>query len=602
MDPKFTLPDDTVVGNWKIGSELGRGGQGIVWSVRATTTRRAPPRALKACFSDDATDRARFVREIELLRRCTNAPNILQVVDSDSTWSDRVAGVPPFAFYVSERCEGSLEEKKRRLGDAGARLAIFREACEAVRFLHELDEPLIHRDVKPANFLLALEPRRLVLADFGIARVLDTSETLTQIQEVVGTQHFRAPEVTSGRPPSLKSDIYSLGRVLEWLLTGEVSTDLGTRPVPRGDRLSDEACVLLDGVIVKACQPVAGSRYASVQELVASLPALWLSPKPRAEMIAVAVPAALNDKQALAAARALAKADDRGGWREAELNLKRTYVEQIRQWRVAHEPPALAENQDAYIAFSDSLLKAVMPRLAFALGGVDSQNSHFADQRRAMEQLVVIQDWNWGGYDIALSAPLVVGFFFHYLHGALCCELGRFDLALQLAMMALPDKDRDSKSKPLLDMHQLIGWPKTLGGDYKYSAASLQGAFERFEVLRELFADEADFQVGLASYSLLLSVLELAGCASEIAGASKQQLNQTLRLDIPPMFIGMNRDRIGAAARRTVGSPDVVELVAQVSKTSRADLVKAWPNWKSLLLHATGRSYHGDVPLGDIAT
>src|SRR5262245_26862540 len=122
MSTPISLPEGTVIGNWTIGQELGRGGQGIVWRAKPRTTRRSPPRALKACFSDDRTDRARFEREIELLQICSDAPNILKLVDSDASWTERVADIPAFAYHVSEWCEGSLEERESKLGDAGVRL------------------------------------------------------------------------------------------------------------------------------------------------------------------------------------------------------------------------------------------------------------------------------------------------------------------------------------------------------------------------------------------------------------------------------------------------------------------------------------------------
>lgn len=602
MGTEILLPIDTLIGNWKISSELGRGGQGVVWRARATTTRRSPSRALKACFSEDPADRARFEREISLLQRCKNAPNILQVVDSDPNWKERVADVPAFAFYVSELCSGSLEEQNKKLGDAGARLSLFREACEAVRYLHELEEPLIHRDIKPANFLIALEPRRLVLADFGIARPLDTDETVTQIQEVVGTQHFRAPEATSARVPTLRCDIYSLGRLLEWLLTGDVSTDLGTRPVPRGGKISDEACILLDTVIVKACQPIAENRYASVLELISSLPELWLSPKPRFENTIESPPQVITPKLALKIALELSKGDDRAGTREVETGLRRKYRDGIQQWRKENDPPSFADNKDTCIEAALSLVEKALPCFAFSLGSVLSQRINFVDQRRTMENLIAIEGWNWAGYTVVLNAPLAAGYFYNYLHGALCCELNRFDLALQLATMPLPHKDDSSKVSPLWKNRQLVGWPKTLAGDYTYAAGALQILFERFDVIAELFSERAEFLTALASYSLLLSLLDLGEGTVSIASMPKEHLRQQVMIDVPPVFIGMNTAYVAAAARRTVSNPSVVEMIAKASRVSPQALSNAWPNWKIILSRMVNRHFYEELPLGDLAT
>ena len=230
--PKSELPDGTVVGNWWVVRFIARGGQGAVWAVKPTTTKRGPQRALKACFSTDPKDRARFEREIALLLDC-DSPYILSLLDSDASWQARVDGVPEFAYYVAEKFAGNIKDKESTLGDTRRRLAVFRDACAAVSYLHSRPESVIHRDVKPANFLLATEPERVVLADFGIARQEVAESSLTATLEVVGSRFFRAPEILNGDPGSVASDVYSLGRVLEWLLTGEVSTDLATRPIPR---------------------------------------------------------------------------------------------------------------------------------------------------------------------------------------------------------------------------------------------------------------------------------------------------------------------------------------------------------------------------------
>lgn len=175
---------------------------------------------------------------------------------------------------------GSLEERQRDLGEARARLNIFRQACDAVMHLHGLPAPVLHRDIKPANFLIAQELSNVVLADFGIARPL-SAPPLTEAFEVVGTPFYRAPEVTNGERGTIESDVYCMGRLLEWLLTGDVARNMATRPVPRGPDLDDEACSLLDRVVAKATQAVPANRFASIKEMADQLPELWLSARPR---------------------------------------------------------------------------------------------------------------------------------------------------------------------------------------------------------------------------------------------------------------------------------------------------------------------------------
>ena len=105
---------------------------------------------------------------------------------------------------------------------------------------------LIHRDVKPANVLIA--GRIAYLTDFGLTkRIAGTTAPLTQAGDVVGTIHYTAPEQIEGREVTARSDVYSLGCVLYHCLTGrmpyERDTDVGrsstrTSPRTRRSRLS----------------------------------------------------------------------------------------------------------------------------------------------------------------------------------------------------------------------------------------------------------------------------------------------------------------------------------------------------------------------------
>lgn len=601
MAVDIKLPEGTQVGDWTIRDELGRGGQGVVWGAKSRTTKRHPPKALKACFTTDPIERARFEREIALLRQCRDVPNVLRITDADATWVERVPGVPAFAFYVAERCEGSLEDRVARLGDAGARLELFREACTAVQHLHAFDPPVIHRDIKPANFLIALEPRRLVLADFGIARPLTTDDKLTQPQEVVGSQYFRAPEVLNCEPTTIQSDIYSLGRVLEWLLTGDVSRDLGTRPLARGDRLSDEACDVLDKIIATATQAVTSKRYASVADLVAALPDLWLAIRPRVVSAGTSSSATpLTASEALQTAIAQSKADDRAGWRTTEQCLKQAYIDEILRWRKENENPSIADNR-ALLEWVANMVTPLMSRLSFALGGLLSQKDPFVDQRRTMDQLIDIPGWNDGGSVISASAPRMIGFVFHYLHGALASELDRFDLALQFAQVQVADPDED-RQRPIWRSLQLGGRPKSLGGKSSLASEFMRILYSREPALLQMFGSQRDYEVAFAAYSLLLSLVEMADSADQTAALTEEQVRSPLLVEVPPMFIALERDVIRAAVRRTIGNPIALQAIMSATKTNRAQIERAWPKWKRVLNSLQRTPWPDELPLGELAS
>src|SRR5262249_21003763 len=138
-----------------------------------------------------------------------------------------VGEVEGAAYMAMERLRGeTLEdrlERDRWLSVADA-LALTREAAEGLAAAHAVG--LIHRDIKPGNLWLATGEdgrfQRVKLIDFGIARRTDseTISSLTQVNMVMGTPSYMAPEQAAGRQVDGRTDLYSLGCVLFRMLTG----------------------------------------------------------------------------------------------------------------------------------------------------------------------------------------------------------------------------------------------------------------------------------------------------------------------------------------------------------------------------------------------
>ena len=589
------LSKATIVGRWKLTQFIGEGGQGEVWQVRPTGTKHSPPRALKACFSSEPRDRARFEQEVELLRRCASQ-HVLPLIDASLDWQPHVDELPAFAYYVAERFDGNLTTRQKSLGSIADRLQLFRQACDSVAFLHELDTPVLHRDIKPDNFLIGGEPRRIVIADFGIAHP-EGSLGVTDIHEVVGSRFFRAPEVASGGKASALSDVYSLGRLLEWLLTGETSEDFGIRPVVRGGPISDEACDILERILHKATASRPSDRYARVRELQEAIPNLWLAPK---SLPAKSTESPSSDpSEFVEQALQYARAQDRISWRTLENQVRRLYQPELIAWRTNWDRRTIHNEGDVLERIDDLLIRTRL-RLLLPLAGVFSEVPGMVDQRRTVEDLPHVGGWNFGGLTINIGAPRGLLYLFHYLHGALCLELHRRDLAIALALSSVRD-DNQGKPHPLWKLRDLTCWPALFGGNSKIAWNYLRALPEKLSVLERFFGTRRDFEIGLASYSMLLSLIELAVDAKRVISEGHQNLD----LDVAPVFLLFSRDVREIATSRTFGNRESVEEVAGALRADPADMRRLWPVWRESILRHRVRGdpdrWYDEIVLGDLA-
>jgi ATP/maltotriose-dependent transcriptional regulator MalT len=193
--------------------EIGRGGFGVVYRCAQRSLDRTV--AVKVLTADlDAENLERFMREQRAMGRLSGHPNIVNVLEVGATPSGRPFIVLQYAPH------GSLDALIRKRGplDWGGALRLGVKVAGALETAHR--GGILHRDVKPANILLTEygEPQ---LTDFGIARIAGGFETRAGL--IAGTPAFTAPEVLSGAPPSVASDLYGLGATLFCALTGHAA-------------------------------------------------------------------------------------------------------------------------------------------------------------------------------------------------------------------------------------------------------------------------------------------------------------------------------------------------------------------------------------------
>ncbi|MFE7036715.1 serine/threonine-protein kinase, partial [Streptomyces sp. NPDC057621] len=208
-------PERLIADRYRLLSALGEGGMGTVWRARDEVLRREVAIKEVRAPSGQSAEKiqrmyTRLEREAWAAARIT-APNVITVhdvvTDGDRPW------------IVMELVRGrSLAELIRTQGaltpQETARIGA--EVLSALRAAHAAD--VLHRDVKPANVLLA-EDDRVVLTDFGIAMVVgDTALTMTG--EVVGSPEYLAPEQALGRALGPATDLWSLGVLLHTAVQG----------------------------------------------------------------------------------------------------------------------------------------------------------------------------------------------------------------------------------------------------------------------------------------------------------------------------------------------------------------------------------------------
>jgi serine/threonine protein kinase len=193
-------------------SELGRGGMGVVYKCRQVALNRVV--ALKLILAGGHAGehhRNRFLREAEAAAGVGH-PHVVQVFEAGA-W----AGQP---YLVLEYCSGgNLADQLQGVPLSKGRAATVAEMlARAVQAAH--DRGVVHRDLKPQNVLLAADGSPKV-ADFGLAKLVDSGDGLTSTGVVMGTPCYMAPEQAAGlRDVGAAADIYALGAILYECLTG----------------------------------------------------------------------------------------------------------------------------------------------------------------------------------------------------------------------------------------------------------------------------------------------------------------------------------------------------------------------------------------------
>ncbi len=272
------MNQELIAGKYEVLAELGHGGMGRVYKVLHRGLGKVYAlKVLHEHLAKDANLIARFHNEARIMASLRH-PNIVQVFDIDRD-SDR-------HYFVMEYIEG------RTLGDrlkdrtplpVAEAVAISRRIGEALAYAHQQQPPIIHRDIKPTNIMLESDTGRVVVTDFGIAKLLDierTYQTLTGF--TVGTPSYAAPEqLRSAKDLDGRADIFPLGLVMYEMLAGRPFFDDLTPEEIIGQKLYDPreltpelgpaVPMALQHIIRRAIAKDREQRYPSVAALLEDL-------------------------------------------------------------------------------------------------------------------------------------------------------------------------------------------------------------------------------------------------------------------------------------------------------------------------------------------
>ncbi|HET9041348.1 MAG TPA: serine/threonine-protein kinase [Gemmatimonadales bacterium] len=284
------------LGSYRLGELLGRGGMGEVYL--ATHRMLARPAAIKlinpeALAGDDGTKAqlatARFRREADAAARL-KSPHTVQLYDFGVTEEGRL-------YLVMELLEGlDLDTLVRRDGPLPAArvVHILRQVCESLEEAH--DAGLVHRDIKPANVHLGRvgrEPDFVKVLDFGLVKSIEGAKGEDPLATIagmtLGTPAYMAPEMVQSESIDGRADLYSLGCVGYFLLTGQLvfqgDTAIQTmfmhmqqEPVPPSRRTDNPIPPALEQVLLACLAKEPADRPQSAADLEARLGALESHP------------------------------------------------------------------------------------------------------------------------------------------------------------------------------------------------------------------------------------------------------------------------------------------------------------------------------------
>ena len=206
------------LGRYEVLEELGHGAMGTVYRARDPKIERVVAiktvRVIGTTPEQETEYRRRFFREAQAAGKLSH-PGIVTIHD---VGEDEATQTPYIVMeYVEGRTlESLLTEPGLERPSLTASLELIKQVAEALDYAHTYS--IVHRDIKPANIMVTAEGRAKI-TDFGIAKL--TQSEFTVPGQILGTPAYLSPEQLKGIPIDGRSDLFALGVILYWMLTGQ---------------------------------------------------------------------------------------------------------------------------------------------------------------------------------------------------------------------------------------------------------------------------------------------------------------------------------------------------------------------------------------------
>jgi len=283
----------------------------------------------------------------------------------------------------------------------------------------------------------------------------------------------------------------------------------------------------------------------------------------------------------------IARQGDLVSWRKIVRQSKDSIQQKLFQWREKYEPNLLKEIEDMQAAALEGL-SAYSALFSIALAGVESGREKFTNQIAIIDEILNQRNWSPAGKQRIVDFPKSIAYIYQALHGASCLQTSQLALAIKFARtkVTLPMED---SSHPLYLIHDVVGWPSSLGRKSNEAYTFLTTLPDKWEWLIEKFGNPVEYREAICAYYMSLNILEFV---DTIAQGKEEIFEQAeIRLDIPLCFLEDDHEITRRAYRLLLNDPDAVKSIWKNLRIEDSAIQKYWPLWINHLKYWLARMH-----------